>query len=509
MAGYSPNSVGDLIAANDYNTIQSLINGIMGTGTGGYGTTPTSQPVPNLPSGRTNPKTIYASQWNQMQRDLYALYFHQVGSSGADPLLTVATTTGSITARDRNAYLQLAQQLSNTSPTTGGTYNGFSPSVNRPATPGCYVIAPSGQFGTVTITGAASDNPAVVASRTANWGGKTTVNTGPGFNYSVTESNIPTVQHLLSLQFTSSLAAAYFFNAGGSVTFAARFTGTGASTTKNASWATLLSTMGTVTFSYSGASGFNSGGQNTTGNGTSNGWAQLLANPGTAYRLYSIGYTSSGSTGPYLYAPNQYDIYGTLDAATRTTVSFTISFRDLSSGVPVATGNVTGTISPSTVTLSTTTGITVGTEIFFSGSTNGLPSSPATGETGFLNSGGTGSPQSGYFVASVVGNAVTLATTFDNAIAGVVVTGLTTGSSSITFQAGGSEDFQKGTPTSPFDIDEDVVGQLDSIVKLQYPTSSSVSVAGNALSPFATISTTSYVANFIAATPSGITSTGP
>jgi hypothetical protein len=503
MAGSSPNSVGDLIAANDYNTIQSLINGIMGTGTGGYGTTPTGQPVPNLPTGKTNNNTIYASQWNQLQRDLYALYFHQVSSSGQDPLLTVATTTGSITARDRNAYLQLAQQLSSTSPTTGGTYNGFSPSVNRPATPGCHVIAPSGQYGTVTITGASTDNPAVVASRTAAWGGKTN-STAPV----VTESNIPTVQHLLSLQFTSALAAKYFFNAGGSVTFAARFAGTGASTTKNASWATLLSTMGTITFSYYGASGFNSGGQNTTGNGTSNGWSQLLANPGTAYRLYSIGYTSSGSTGPYLYAPNQYDIYGTLDASTQTTLSFTISFRDLSSNVPVATGSVTGTIAPSTVTLSTTSGITVGTEIFFSGATNGLPAAPAAGETGFINTSGTGAAQSGYFVASVVGNAVTLSTTFDNAMAGVVVTGLTSGSSSVTFQAGGSEDYQKGN-TNVWDIDEDVIGQLDSVVKLQYPTSSSVTLAGNSLSPFATISTTSYVGNFIAVTPTGITSTGP
>jgi hypothetical protein len=291
--------VGQKIEANDYNTIQTTISQVLGTNPAGYGQTVRSSQV------ATSSK-ITAAQWNALQADITAVNYHQLNTAPvySGVALTTASTTVKIKDADRAAYLAVAQALLNTSPSTVG---GVS-------YPGAHVVAPTGQ------NTSGSTNFPVSSSRngsTKPWG-------GTGYETTIT--------HTTTLTFANILAAEYFFNSGSVVTFTASATGgtTGTNGTKDYSWATLLTNMHTVTFSYSGTRGSGSG------TGTSYGWSYFNANRGTSQTVF----TNALSSG--LYSPNQYDLVVSVDS-TGTVYTFSCRFEDIGSSGSVDE-NVTATI---------------------------------------------------------------------------------------------------------------------------------------------------------------------
>jgi len=271
--------VGSKIAANDYNTIQSTIAGILGQNAAGYGQTLSSSQV------STNGK-ITAAQWNVLQNDISTVNYHQLnaapsyGGSG----LTTATTSVTIKDSDRAAYLAVAQALASSS----------SSSIGGVGYPGCYVQAPAGQY-TVPASGAFP----VSTQRSPNWNG--------------------TVLNTVTLTFSSNLAAEYYFNAGSVFNITASATGgqSGTVGTKDYSWATLLANMGTITLGYTATTK-----TGASGTGSGYGWTWFNANRGTTVTIYSN--VISGT-----YAPNQYDLNCTLDAS-GTVLTFQCYFQDLS-----------------------------------------------------------------------------------------------------------------------------------------------------------------------------------
>jgi len=281
--------VGTNIAANDYNNIYNTIAPILGTASTGYGQAVQSSQVATA-------ATITVGQWNALETDITAMFWHQLNSAPS-PALTHATNLIKIREDDRAKYLLMAQALANPNPT----------SVNSVSYPGCYTIPPLGQ-----TTSPISGTFPIVSTRGTRWGGTTS---GP-----VVESNIPTVTHTTQLVWPSAAAAQYFFNSGGVVTFSASRSG-GTTTTKNTSWTTLLATTNTVTFSYSGCSSAGAG------DGTSYGWSWFNANLNTAsIQVFS---NSLGASGTALYAPNKYNILVSIDAAGKA-LTFACQFQDLS-----------------------------------------------------------------------------------------------------------------------------------------------------------------------------------
>jgi len=110
--------------------------------------------------------------------------------------------------------------------------------------------------------------------------------------------------------------------------------------------------------------------------------------------------------------------------------------------------------------LASVTNIAQGTVIFFKG----------TGSNGIS----AGNPGTAYYVASVnvPANAITLATSYNNATATVpiIINTLVAGSIStgaMTYQAAGTEDFFRNN-TNPYDIDEDITGYLVNNVNMNY-----------------------------------------
>jgi len=130
--------VGSTIAANDYNTIQSTIAGVLGKNSAGYGQSLASSQV------ASNAK-ITAAQWNALQTDISVVNYHQLNTapSYGGTGLTTASTSIKIKDSDRVAYLAVAQALASSSPS----------SVGGVSYPGCYVQAPAGQF-TTPVSGA-------------------------------------------------------------------------------------------------------------------------------------------------------------------------------------------------------------------------------------------------------------------------------------------------------------------------------------------------------------------
>jgi len=275
--------VGSIIAANDYNTIQIVIAGVLGQNSAGYGQSLASSQV------ASNSK-ITVAQWNALQTDITAANYHQLNTSpsyNGSPL-TTATTSVKIKESDRAAYLAVAQGLANSS----------SLSIGGITYPGCYVQAPAGQY---TVP---SSSPFPVSTQRA-----------PGWN--------GTVNHTVTLSFSSNLAAEYYFNSGSRFDISASATGgtSGTVGTKDYSWATLLANMGTITFGYTGTSKTGAG-----GTGSSYGWTYFNANKGATQTIFTDAISGT-------YSPNQYDIVCSLDGS-GTVLTFVMQFQDLSGAPP-------------------------------------------------------------------------------------------------------------------------------------------------------------------------------
>jgi hypothetical protein len=218
-------SSGNKILATDYNSIQSQVSDVLGTGyTGsvnaGYGQTVTSS---QLSVGTK----IQAVHFANLAIDLNKIAGHQ----GTTITLPTITAGNKDLATDTNSFSTASSTL-------------FTNRFN----------ITSGQFSTETLS---------TATRTTTWGAPATA----------------TITHSITVTFASNAHARNFFNAAGKISFTASRTG-GAGTTQNTSWTNLLSTMGTINLNYNSTS--------TTGSGTGSaiGWYQLTTTAQTIFSRY-------------------------------------------------------------------------------------------------------------------------------------------------------------------------------------------------------------------------------
>lgn len=280
-------ATGTIIAANDFNTIQALVNQVLGPniggGTFGYGQSVASSQVSQY-------SKITMTQWRNLREDILRCRKHQ---TGADPTLTYPTADVKISAADREAYLSTIQTA--------------ALDVNRLAAP---------------PTTEASREPVVSNQvRSTPWNTSITQTVTVTFNgYTVNTTTLSGADHMRC-----------YFNAGGRFELSSTLTGgtTGTVGTKDYSWNILLSGMGTVYFNRT----------NTTatgvGTGSSIGYANLTA---TDQQIFQKDTTAG-------YSPNRYRILARSPAANQ--IVFTIKWEDLSGNPNPGWGsdeNVTGTL---------------------------------------------------------------------------------------------------------------------------------------------------------------------
>lgn len=288
-------SVGQQISASQYNDLQSRVANILGTGSystesieanSGYGQT--------LASGQVSSGTqILASHMEQLRTDINKCNNHQIGS-------------------DSNiADIQVGDLISADGVSNEG-YNDYDAAITT-ITDNKFLIdagnATSGTFNANSV-------------RTTAWNG--------------------TITHQVQLTFDNFAHRRYFFNAGGEIRFAATLTNTVDS--KGSDWATMLTNMGTISFSYL-----------TTTEGGSGGTAASIGNYGLTTNPQTI-YTRYGNLA--VYAENRYQITAQHNSdlpSTGNILTFTITFADLDQGDrppnpptppygPVVDENVRGTL---------------------------------------------------------------------------------------------------------------------------------------------------------------------
>lgn len=270
------------ILATDYNSIQSKIAAVMGTG----GTNPTTlvadnsygynQTVASAQVTETPTTQITVTQWTNLRSDIVKARQHQgsgtIDSKGvsdagyvAGSSLLTPTTSYKITEADRAAYMTMADAAI----------------TNRLVTP---------------PTSDATRDSLSSATYVSSW------------NTSIT--------HTVTIAFASAATALYFFNAGGKIEISASRTG-GTTTTKGTSWTNMLANMGTIVFGRDTSS--------TTGTtpgtiSSSLGYYQLTTSDQTLF---------TKSTENTTYNPNNYSIKARLSSIN---IVFTIVFADSSGG---------------------------------------------------------------------------------------------------------------------------------------------------------------------------------
>jgi hypothetical protein len=319
--------VGNPIIYADYNSIQSLVNTILGTTSTGYGQILQSSQISSAGNNlKAQTGDISVPQWNALQNDITRIFYHQLNTAPT-PALTTALTTTTIKESDRAAYNAMTLRLTDALPST---YLGVS-------YPGCYTQSVTGQNTTGT-----DGLYKITSTRITKWGGTYAgqgVSQPPSYIATHPVSDVQTVSHVCTVTFANANAAKYYFNAGGVINFSALRDDSIISGTpgngKNTSWTTLLATMGTITFGFAGVTR-----DGSAGNGSVFGW-NYFANsvPNTTLTLFT---NSVGSIGSSLYAPNQYTLKGSLNTA-GTVLTFTAEFADLSNAISEdAADSITG-----------------------------------------------------------------------------------------------------------------------------------------------------------------------
>jgi hypothetical protein len=276
MAGAGTN-----IAANDYNNIQAIIAGRLGSGIGTYGQTLYSAQVAT--SGK-----ILAQQWQALLTDIAALNYHQlntgpqysgspltVPSNGTGISTTIGTTTYTnappavkIRESDRAAYLAVATALVDINPST----------VSAISYPGAFTTNINAAQRT-TVAAGSFIAPSVRTGNISPWGSTIngTAQASPGGQQ--------LISMIVTLTFPDALSAQYYFNTGGSIIISGNATAgqTAVSGTKDNSWQILLSNMSNVVFNYTGTASSASNGV-----GTAYGWSYFNANRNTTKTIYTI-----------------------------------------------------------------------------------------------------------------------------------------------------------------------------------------------------------------------------
>lgn len=192
-------TVGSIIQDSDFNSLQSRIGAIMGTGSGtlGYGQTLASSSV-------VAGTTITATHFNNLYTDISKAYVHQNG--------TLPTTLASVSIGDTIG--------ANTSSGTNSTLKG----VNDLET----VLASVEASPLVVSASQASVESKLTSQRTTAWNG--------------------TITHVFTVTFSDANHRRYFFNTGGEIRISASLTG--GSGAKDTDWATMLTNMGTIKLNY-------------------------------------------------------------------------------------------------------------------------------------------------------------------------------------------------------------------------------------------------------------------
>lgn len=258
---------GSKVLVADYNSIQSIVNDVLGKGAGQYGY---GQAVTSLPVSST--AKITATQWNNLRTDLLRARQHQTGTDLSSALVTVPVGN-KITDDVRAAYLLVANAVN----------------TNHMATPPASQATRENLVPNQTRT---SWNTLLTQTITA------TFSAGSNASYS----------------WTAADAARFYFNAGATVEFSATLTGpfSSGSNLKATTWQTMFSQMGTITF--------NANATTVSGSGTASaiGFYQLT----TSDQLVFQKLAPSGA-----YSSNKYYIYAR-KSADGSQVIFTIQFRD-------------------------------------------------------------------------------------------------------------------------------------------------------------------------------------
>lgn len=280
---------GNIILASDYNTIQTAVATILGTGSGdkGYGQAVSSSQV-------TTGSNVSASHMQNLKSDLDKISFHQSNVGSGVPSISVG---GTINASDWSSYSTSASTLD------GTRFN--------------------------------------IATEQA------TLTTGVNPSFSTW---VGTRTHVVSVTFGSSEEARFFFNAGGEIRVIPTHSGHVSSTTKGGRWNNLFSSVigasgvrfRASTTIASGGTGSSYGWNNLTGTqtiytavdtGTYSGNDLTITASKTATVLtLNIYYNDDGSTG---------NVDESVDGTTVSTVSH---FRATGSYVSV-TGPTIATVS--------------------------------------------------------------------------------------------------------------------------------------------------------------------
>lgn len=246
-----------LINLTDYNIVQSTIQSVLGTGSGdyGYGQSVSSS---QIPAG----SVITAAQWVNLRNDLIKARQHQTGNDES-ATVSIAASGQVVSGQIYSDCAALAAVVS----------------ANRLAVP------PSGQATLETI---------VSSTRTSAWNG--------------------TISQVISVTWGNSDAARAFFNTGSNIQFTASRSG-GNSGSKNNTWTTMLSNMGTITFAFSTTSSSGSG------TGSAYGWNTL---PSSSTQIFHMPAPAG------FYAENDFYIYARKVSATE--LEFTLRFQDDDTG---------------------------------------------------------------------------------------------------------------------------------------------------------------------------------
>ncbi len=264
--------VGQTIQATDYNSIRSVVDGVMGQNAGGYGQTLSSS---NVAAG----SIITATQWLNLRTDMVKARQHQIGSAVGTATATdgrnlvIPTSGAAITEALRNQFAVFAN-----------TINTNAKSVDSD-----------------NVGGQLADEGLITGTRSSAWNG--------------------TLTHTVTITGSSSGDGSasnlrYFFNAGGKLRISANIS-TG--TSKNNTWNTMFTQMGEFVMNYT---------QTTfTGSsavGSSIGFDDLT----TSNQLIAEKSAPSGS-----YAENRYYVYAR-KSVDSTQVILTIQFQDNDAGDP-------------------------------------------------------------------------------------------------------------------------------------------------------------------------------
>jgi len=257
--------VGTKITATDYNTIQSKIKQVLGTGADDYGYGPDAVLVSSTVAAH---QRVTVTQWRNLRSDILKARTHQTATPG-DLVDPGATGTKKITEDDRLAYYNMAVDCQ----------------TNR------LVAPPAGQAASVSLA---------TGTRSTPWNGVLT--------------------HTVTLTFASADAMRYYFNTGSEVRITASRAG-GTGTTKDQSWSNLL---GTDTGTFPNGMGiikFNHNSTTCTGTGIQSviGYRQLTTSDQEIFRKNASSYLPNSY---YITARANAAI------GTATQIIFTIRFDD-------------------------------------------------------------------------------------------------------------------------------------------------------------------------------------